>query len=433
VAERRDPVLLHVDMDAFFASVEILDAPSLRGLPVVVGGSGSRGVVASCSYEARAFGVRSAMPMQRARQLCPSIVVLDGRYARYEEVSRELRAIFGAVTPLVEPIGLDEAFLDVTGALQLFGGPEDIAAGIRRRVETELSLECSIGIGRSKLIAKLASRAAKPSAGLQGTRVGLGILAIPAHEELAFLHPMPVGALWGVGPATAERLHSLGIQSVGDLARTPRSVLERRFGRAQGGHLADLSVGYDPSPVVPDRPAKSIGHEETFARDIDDPDDVRHRAGVMAEVVATQLRAHELTGRTVSVKVRFGDFTLVTRSHTVARPIDTAPALQAVCNALLESLDVTPGIRLLGVSVSGLAEAGGSEQLAFDLDASEGLGDRASRLQTQWQGVTTALDEIRERFGAASVGSAAAVGPDGLEVRERRRAAWGPADPTSPD
>ena len=298
-----------------------------------------------------------------------SLVVLDGRYPRYEEVSRDLRAILCDITPIVEPIGLDEAFLDVTGGLHLLGAPEDIGSEIRRRVRTELSLDCSVGIGRSKLIAKLASRAAKPRAQRQGTHVGSGVVAIEAHEELNFLHPLPVRALWGVGPATAERLHSLGVETVGELARVPRGVLERRFGPAQGSHLADLSMGHDTSPVVPDREAKSIGNEETFARDIDDLADLRRRAAVMADVVAAQLRKHELAARTVSVKIRFGDFSSVTRSHTVAVALDTGPALGAVCDALLESLDVSPGVRLLGVSASGLTAAGGARQLSFDLDA----------------------------------------------------------------
>jgi DNA polymerase-4 len=432
-----DAVIVHVDMDAFFAAVEVLDRPELTGLPVIVGGTGNRGVVASCSYEARGFGVRSAMPMGRARRLCPSAVVLGGRYARYEEVSRQLRGVLTSITPLVEPIGLDEAFLDVTGALGLFGGAERIADELRARVRASTSLSCSVGIGRSKLIAKLASRAAKPTAGPGGRRPGPGVVVVGRDQELAFLHPMAVEALWGVGRATARRLHELGVESVGDLAAVPPDALARHFGRAHGLHLADLARGHDPSPVVADRAAKSVGHEETFGKDVFDVDELRRKAVSMAEAVASQLRASGTLGRTVTVKVRFSDFSLITRSHTLAAALDAAPAIAAVCGALLEGVDAAVGVRLLGVSMSGLQPGGAARQLAFDLEAGTQPPDvpgaaataavRAARLQEQWREVTAALDGIHQRFGRAAVGRASSVGPDGVEVRVRGSAQWGPA------
>ncbi len=265
------PSILHVDMDAFFASVEVLDDPTLAGLPVIVGGAGARGVVASCTYEARVFGVRSAMPSVRARQLCPQAVFLPGRHGRYAEISGQLHRILTDITPLVEPIGLDEAFLNVAGAIRMLGSPETIAQRLRGRVRSDLSLDCAVGIGRSKMIAKLASRAAKPRVSRAGLLPGPGVVAIAPTTELAFLHGHQVEALWGVGPATATRLHELGVRTVGDLAAIPPETLVRRIGKASGLHLAALARGDDPSPVTPDRAAKSIGHEETFSQDLVDP------------------------------------------------------------------------------------------------------------------------------------------------------------------
>ncbi|HVX21596.1 MAG TPA: DNA polymerase IV [Acidimicrobiales bacterium] len=450
------PAILHVDMDAFFASVEVLDDPSLAGKPVIVGGSGARGVVASCTYEARAFGVRSAMPSVRARQLCPQAVFIDGHHSRYADMSRQLRDVLLSTTPLVEPIGLDEAFLDVTGARRLLGTPEAIAHRIRRQVRQDLSLECSVGVGRSKMIAKLASRAAKPTAHHGGRRPGLGVVVVRPEQELAFLHPMPVQALWGVGPATAKRLADLGIRTVGDLAALDPDVLVRRLGRAHGLHLAALARAQDADPVVADRPAKSVGHEETFRDDLYDPAVLQRHAVRMAESVAGHLRGSALAGRTVTVKVKFADFTLATRSHTLPLPIDTGGAIAAVAGALLDAVDPGPGVRLLGLSVSGLQPSASTQQLAFDLggrDAPGGAGPggaggtaaggdggtgpggagataggrEAVRRQAEWAAVTAAVDAIRSRFGRASVGTVAMVGDDGIAVPARREAPWGPS------
>jgi DNA polymerase-4 len=422
------PTILHVDMDAFFASVEVLDDPSLTGLPVIVGGAGARGVVASCTYEARAYGVRSAMPSVRARQLCPQAVFLPGRHGRYAEISGQLQAIMKDVTPLVEPIGLDEAFLDVAGALRLLGPPEVIAHGLRDRVRAELSLVCAVGIGRSKMIAKLASRAAKPRATRAGIDPGSGVVLIGADGEMAFLHGHRVEALWGVGPATAARLHDLGVRTVGELAALPVDTLTRRLGQASGLHLAALARGEDPSPVTPDRPAKSIGHEETFSQDLIDAALLERHALRMSESVATMLRAASSGARTVTVKVKFSDLSLQTRSHTLGRAISTGGAIGQVAAALLAGIHPGEGIRLLGVSASNLAEGGG-DQLSFDLGDGRDEGTESATTREQsWQDVTSAVDAIRTRFGTDSVGSAAMVTDDGVQVPARRDAPWGPGE-----
>jgi DNA polymerase IV len=422
------PTILHVDMDAFFASVEVLDDPTLAGLPVIVGGAGARGVVASCTYEARAFGVRSAMPSVRARQLCPQAVFLPGRHSRYAEISGRLQLILLGITPIVEPIGLDEAFLDVAGALRLFGPPETIAHALRERVRRELSLSCAIGIGRSKMIAKLASRAAKPRASRAGIEPGPGVVLIGPGDEMDFLHGHDVEALWGVGPATATRLHELGVRTVADLAGLPTETLVRRVGRAAGQHLAALARGEDPSPVTPDRPAKSIGHEETFSHDLVDPVELERHVLRMAESVATMLRDATSAARTVTVKVKFKDLSLQTRSHTLGRAITTGGAIGQVAAALLSGVDPGEGIRLLGVSASGLV-VGGGDQLSFDLgDGRDEGAQSATSLEQSWQDVTAAVDAIRNRFGKSAVGSAATVTEEGVQVPARRDAPWGPSD-----
>lgn len=468
-----DRVILHVDMDAFFASVEVLDDPSLVGLPVIVGGSGRRGVVAACTYEARMFGVHSAMPSSVARRLCPSAVFVDGRFHRYVEESAKLHAIFESVTPLVEGISLDEAFLDVTGSRQLLGDGPSIAAAIRRRVSDELGLTCSVGVGRSKLMAKLASKAAKPAASRSGIEAGAGVVVVPGADELEFLHPLPVRALWGVGPVTGRRLNALGVQTVGEIAALPPRTLERYLGVAAGVHLAALSRGEDRSPVVADHAAKSIGHEETFASDVWDRDDLRRHLLGMVDASATTLRSSELAARTITVKLRFADFSLITRSHSMGLAIDASPAIDAVASALLDSVELDQGVRLLGVGLSGFADPEAGTQLSLDLDgceagsvhvarsgdpAPEGSGsgaaagkgspghgppgaeallvrahDEAERLQESWGSVTAAVDAIRARYGGASVGPASLVGADGLRVRHRGEAQWGPTAPNSPE
>jgi DNA polymerase-4 len=425
-------------MDSFFASVEVLDDPTLAGKPVIVGGSGARGVVASCTYEARVYGVHSAMPSMRARQLCPNAIFVDGHYGRYAEESGKLRDVLLSFTPLVEPIGLDEAFLDVRGALHLLGPPGEIGAAIRTRVREDLGLDCSVGAGRSKMIAKLASRAAKPRAGPNGKLPGKGVVVVEAEDELGFLHPKAVEQLWGVGPATAKRLAGLGVRTVGDLAALPEAVLVRALGRAHGGHLAALARGVDPEPVVAHRPTKSVGHEETFRDDISDRRVLQHHALRMAESVSGHLRASAQVGRTVTVKVKLADFSLVTRAHTMEVGLDTGSAIGAIAAALLEAVELPMGARLLGVSVSGLQPASASRQLMFELNAPvsatpEGGAVDASRRQEQLREVTAAIDAIRRRFGTEAVGTVSMVGPKGIVVPARRESPWGPSDEDAAD
>jgi DNA polymerase IV len=316
-------------MDAFFVSVELLDRPELRGQPVIVGGSGNRGVVAAASYEARAFGVHSAMPSTRARRLCPHAVFLAGRHDRYAEVSGQVMSIFRDVTPLVEPISLDEAFLDVTGARRLHGEPVAIAQRIRSRVHEEVGLTCSVGIAPNKFIAKLASEAAKPRASASGPRAGLGVKVVEADHIAPFLRPLPVEALWGVGPATLKRLHGLGITRVGELADMDLDLVVGAIGSAAGRHLHALANGIDDRSVEPDRQPKSIGHEETFPSDLHDRAALDREIVRLADGVAGRLRHHGVAGRTVTIKVRFHDFRTITRSVTLEGAVDTAPSIIA--------------------------------------------------------------------------------------------------------
>jgi len=424
--------VLHVDMDAFFAAVEVLDDPSLRGRPVIVGGAGARGVVASCSYEARATGVRSAMSMVEARHRCPQAVVLQGRHGRYGEISRMLHEVFEVFTPLIEPIALDEAFLDVSGSHKLFGTSEEIAVTVRARVMADLKLSCSVGVARCKLLAKLASRAAKPIVSPSGPLAGPGVFMVLADKELEFLQPRPVSELWGVGPRTTERLGRYGIATIRDLAAIEPSHLARLVGRAAAAQLHDLAWARDDRPVVPDRPLKSVSHEETFVVDVHDPQQLRLEIVRMADSVHSRLRANDLQGRTVTVKLRYGDFKTITRSHSIPRPVASTAELVKLATALLTAVDVRPGVRLLGLSVSSLGRraAGAFEQLAlWDAAGADEGGDRAG--SAAHCELDAAVDAIRERYGAASVGSAALVGSSGLRVKQLGDAAWGPDRGTS--
>ncbi|MFP5316977.1 MAG: DNA polymerase IV [Acidimicrobiia bacterium] len=412
-----EATILHVDMDAFYASVEVLADPGLAGKPLIVGGAGARGVVASASYEARAYGIFSAMPAARARRLCPHAVFVPGRYALYADYSRRLHDIFRSVTPMVEGIALDEAFLDVAGARRLFGPPADIAAHLRRRITEDLGLSASVGVAAVKMVAKLASEAAKPKASRAGAVPGRGVVVVPPGEEVAFLHPLPVRALWGVGPATARRLERFGVATVGDLAALPVDTVVRALGEAQGRHLHDLAWGRDPRPVEPDRDAKSIGHEETYPVDHRDPAVLGREVVRLADAVAARLRVARLAGRTVTLKVRFADFRTITRSKTLKEAVANGPELARLANDLLRGVDVSPGVRLLGVSASNLAPPPAS-QLALG----DGGPDRP------WEDVGEAVAEVRRRFGEAAVGPAALLPGTGgpLGLRRLGDQQWGP-------
>src|SRR5579862_3072423 len=371
-AEAAEPGILHVDLDAFFAAVEVLLDPSLAGRPVIVGGAGNRGVVAACTYEARVYGIHSAMPSTRARRLCPHAVFLPGRYDRYAEYSARLHEVFAHYTPMVEGIALDEAFLDVSGARRLLGPAEEIAWSIRREIKATLGLDASVGVAATKFVAKLASEAAKPVADPRGTRPGRGVVVITPGTELAFLHPLPVRALWGVGPATHKRLERFGVVTVGDLAALPLESLTTALGASLGAHLHELAWGRDPRRVEPDRAVKSVSHEETYARDLHDRAELAVEAVRLADGVASRLRQAELAGRTVTIKVRYHDFATVTRAHTLPEAVDSGRAIARVATTLLEGIDPSAGVRLLGVAVSNLAH-GASRQLSL-LDGGAGWG-----------------------------------------------------------
>lgn len=414
------PGILHVDMDSFFVSVELLRHPELAGQPVVVGGTGDRGVVAAASYEARAYGVHSAMPSVRAKRLCPQAVFLPGDHARYGEVSARIMDIFRSMTPLVEPLSLDEAFLDVRGSRRLHGPAPVIAARLRDQVFEAEGLWCSVGVARLKFLAKLASVQAKPRASRQGTVAGPGVVIVDPDRELAFLHPLPVQALWGVGPVTLAKLQRIGIATIGDLAALPEDTLVAGLGRASGRHLHALANARDPRTVEPDQTAKSVGHEETFARDHHQVDTLRLELLRMSDAVATRLRAGGVAGRTITLKVRFGDFTTITRSSTLATPTDSARELARVGRLLLDGVDPSQGVRLLGLSVSHLGDDRG-QQLSFD--------DLDDPKPAEWSRAEAAVDAIRARFGARSVGPASLTGADGLRLTRRGAQQWGPDAP----
>ncbi len=417
-------VILHVDMDAFYVSVELRRRPDLVGKPVVVGGTGARGVIAAASYEARRFGVRSALPSVTAKRLCPDAVFLPGDHALYASVSAEVHDIFTSITPLVEPLALDEAFLDVSGGLRLHGPGAVIAQTIRDRVWSELQLRCSVGVAPNKFLAKLASVAAKPVAAPDGVRDGKGVVEVLPGQELGFLHPLPVQALWGVGPATLQRLQGLGVHTVADLAELDEPALVGCLGVAHGRHLFRLAWGVDDRPVEVDREMKSIGHEETFSADLHTHAQLVRELVRLADAVAARLRAHGRTARTLTLKVRFAGFETITRSTTVAGALSTAHAIVAAVEPLLHAVDPSPGVRLLGVSCSNFTT--GSQQLSLDDLLGDGVDD-----EHHWLLAEETVDAIRKRFGTTAIGPASAVSDGGLRIVRRGAQQWGPDEQAS--
>jgi DNA polymerase-4 len=383
--------ILHVDMDAFFASVEVARRPELRGRPMIVGGAGSRGVVVAATYEARRYGIHSAMPMSRALRLAPDIVIVPPDHAHYAEVSASVMEMFAAITPRVEPLSLDEAFLDVSGARLTHGSPRRIAETIRAQVFDEQGITCSVGVAPTKFVAKLASTQCKPD----------GLLVIPADRVISFLHPMPVGALWGVGERTEEQLHRLGLRTVGDIAHTPRATLVRALGQAAGSHLAELAWGSDVREVVPRERDRSIGAEETFARDVDDPEVVLAELLRLSEKVGARMRRAGYSGATVSIKVRFADFSTITRSRTRRVPTDVSREIFHEARALYLGLRLDRArIRLVGVRVEGVTD---TDRVATQLVL--GAPERG------WREAEEAVDRLADRFGRGSVRPARLLPP----------------------
>jgi len=382
-------VILHVDMDAFYASVAELDHPEYKGKALVVG-AGARGVVLSANYEARKFGIRAAMPVGRAKRMAPHAIFIAPEHHRYSEISERVMAIFHSYTPLVEPISLDEAFLDVTGSQKLFGTGREIAAKIRKQVEKEEGITCSVGLAQSKFIAKLASQHCKPN----------GMLEIKSDRILEFLHPLPVRAIWGVGPKTAESLERLGLHTVSDIAHTPRATLIRALGESTGASLYELAWGRDYRDVIPDEPEKSIGNEETFSEDLDNPEEILREFLRMTEKATARLRERSLFAKTISIKIKFADFSSLTRSKTVPIAIDNTHDTYEVVKALYLALrNDGARIRLVGVSLSQLQE-GAPVQLE--------LGAR----ERGWREADTAIDRAQARFGRGSVRPGRLIRPE---------------------
>ena len=379
--------ILHVDMDAFFASVELLERPDLRGRPVIVAHDSPRSVVTAATYEARKFGVNSAMPLALAKRRCPQAVILEPHFDRYVHYSRLVMAMCDDLTPTVERLGIDEAFLDVAGAGKLIGGPVQVATLLRERVRSETGLVCSVGAASTKFVAKLASSRSKPD----------GLLVIPADATLEFLHPLPIGALWGVGGKTEEVLTRRGLRTIGDLARTPVESLAHAVGQAGAQRLHDLSWGIDPRSVETRVAEKSIGHEETFAADVTDPAAIRRELLRLSGMVAARLRSSGALTRTVVLKVRFSDFSTITRSRTLSEPTDLGRRIYEEVGEIYDALERRDPIRLVGVR---------AEQLVDEASAQLGLWDA----DETWREAEDVMDSVSARFGRGLVTPAALIG-----------------------
>jgi DNA polymerase-4 len=377
--------IIHLDMDAFYASVEVLDDPSLLGKPVIVGGSQQRGVVTSASYEARGFGVHSAQPVATAMRLCPNGVFLPGRMSRYKEVSEIVFEIFHRFTPLVEPLSIDEAFLDVTGSGRLFGSAETVAREIKGLVRKEVGLTVSAGIAPTKFVAKIASDLGKPD----------GLVRVAHEETKGFLWPLPITRLWGVGEVTYKALKRLGVTTIGDLSRVSSERLRREFGK-HGEHLHLLSQGIDNREVEPHRPVKSMGREETFPADLTNREALNRELLSLATKVARRVRRHGLSGKTLTLKVKYSDFTLITRSRTLPEATNDAGQIFTTCRKLLEGTTEAGKrpVRLLGIYLSRLTTPDRRGQMSL-LEDEEGHQRREQ--------LHDALDRLAEKFGEDAV------------------------------
>lgn len=385
--------ILHVDMDAFFASVELLDHPDLVGLPVIVGHNSPRSIVTAATYEARKFGINSALPMAIALRRCPQAIILEPHFERYHHYSDRVMEIFDDVTPRVERLGIDEAFLDVAGAHAIFGSPAQVGALIRRRVRAETGLVCSVGAAATKYVAKVASGMSKPD----------GLLVVPADETVAFLHPLPVSKLWGVGGKTEEVLRSRGYNTIGDLAAAEVDSLRPLIGEAGAQRLHDLAWGIDPRSVHFRADEKSVGHEMTFSTDVTDTAIVRRELLRMSNMVAVRLRKAGFVGRTVVLKLRFSDFTTITRSRTISEPTDLGKRIYDEVCEIYEALGKQDAaIRLVGVR---------AEQLLDGTGIQMGLWDEAEG----WREAEDVMDAASERFGSGAVKPARLIGHSATE------------------
>ncbi|WP_341942221.1 DNA polymerase IV [Microbacterium sp. LWH10-1.2] len=379
--------ILHVDMDAFYAGVEVLDDPSLRGLPLIIGAPDGRSVVSSASYEARRYGVRAAMPVSQAIRLCPSARIVLPHFHRYQEVSKQVMAIFESFTPLVEPLSVDEAFLDVHGVRRLWGSPARIAQLVRERVQDEVGITCSVGVAATKHVAKMASTMAKPD----------GLLVVAAADTLDFLAPRPVRAMWGVGPKAAEALEGRGIRTIRDIRESSQDMLDRAVGPALGIRLAQLARGEDARMVETERIEKSIGHEETFETDVTDRVFLRSELLRLADRVAARLRRAEWETGTVAIKVRFDDFRTLSRSQTLAEPTAVGQRIGEAAQTLFEQIESRDPVRLVGVRAEKLRPAGGGGIGLWDDDE-------------DWRRVEGAMDDAVARFGTATITRARHIG-----------------------
>ncbi|GAA3595424.1 DNA polymerase IV [Klugiella xanthotipulae] len=395
--ERSEASILHIDLDAFFASVELLDKPELRGQPAVVASPTGRSVVTSATYEARRFGIHSAQPLAQAQRLCPHVIVLPPHMELYREASRRVMAIFRDITPLVEQLSIDEAFLDVAGARHLFGSPAEIAALVRARVRAGTGLTCSVGAASTKFVAKVASQRAKPN----------GVLVIEPHLTLDFLHPLPVGALWGVGGVTGEHLRTFGVKTIGDLAELPLGTLQRAVGDASARALHELAHGRDLRLVTPERDEKSISNEVTFEYDVADAEIIRRQLLQLSLKVGARLRTAHLVARTVGIKLRWDDFRTITRSRTLGEPTSVGRQIYTEAAAAFDELKFAGRrVRLVGVRAGNLVAGDG---------ASAALWDPYER----WREAENVMDDAIRRFGPHTVTAAALMKKPGRMVDPR--------------